>query len=140
VFAELATRLAPSGATLEEAAARRAISDALFSLYERYDLENADLSRLDAMDGDAIRDALQVSVASYIYHRWLQELGDRIEENAIDADQAYRLEREVRDYVQLAVRLDLANVDVMNMDWDGQEGRQLMDRIYNEAYSLLENQ
>ena len=140
VFAELASRLAPSGATLEEAAGRRAISDALCALYERYDLENADLSRLDAMDADAIRDALQVSVASYIYHRWLQELGDRIEENAIDPDQAYRLEREVRDFVQLAVQLDLAAVDVMTMNWDGPEGRELMDRIYKEAYSLLENQ
>ena len=51
------------------------------------------------MDADSIRSAVVSSVSAYIYHRWLQELGDRIEENAVTADDAVRLEKEVRDYV-----------------------------------------
>ncbi len=139
VFAAIANRLAPSGATLEEAAARRAVDDALFALYNRYDLENADISSLDQMDGDGIRAALESSVSAYIYHRWLQELGDRIEENAVTSEQAVRLEREVRDYVEQTVRLDLREVDVLTLDWNGSEGRRIVERIFQEAYGLLES-
>ena len=138
VFAAIANRLAPSGSTLEEAAARRAVDDALFSLYKQYDLANADISSLDQMDTDAIRSAVESSVSAYIFHRWLQELGDRIEENAVSADQAVLLEREVRDYVTQTVQLDLKDVDVMTLDWDGPEGNRIVERIYQEAYGLLE--
>jgi len=138
VFAAIANSLAPSGATLEEAAARRAVDDALFALYRQFDLENADISRLDQMDGQAIRGAVEASVSAYIYHRWLQELGDRIEENAVTADQAVRLEREVRDYVEQTVRLDLREIDVLTLDWNGPEGSRIVERIYQEAYGLLE--
>ena len=139
VFAEIANLLAPSGATLEEAAARCALDDALFSLYERYDLEDGNLSRLDAMDADAIRDAIQATIDSYIFHRWLQELSDRIEANAISADQALQLEREVRSYVRDAVSLDLAGVDVLTMNWNSAAANGIVERIYQEAFSLLEH-
>lgn len=138
VFAAIANRLAPSGATLEEAAARHAVDDALLGLYRKYDLENTDLLSLDQMDGEAIRDAVESSVSAYIYHRWLQELGDRIEENAVTADQAVRLEREVREYVEQTVRLDLRNIDALTLDWNGNEGRRIVERIYQEAYGLIE--
>lgn len=138
VLAEIANRLAPNGATLEEAAARRAMDDALFSLYERYDLEDGNLSRLEAMDASAIREAVQESICSYIFHRWLQELGDRIEQKAVSADQAVGLEREVRDYVRDAVKLDLSQVDVLTMDWKSPAGSGLVERVFQEAYSLLE--
>ena len=139
VFAEIANRLAPSGATLEEAAARRAVDDALYALYERYDLGTADISSIDQMDADAIRDAIESSVSAYIYHRWLQELGDRIEENAVTVEDAVRLEREVRDYIEHTMHLDLQDVDVLRLDWVGPEGSGIVERIYREAYGLLES-
>lgn len=139
VFAEIANRLAPSGATLEEAAARRAVDDALYALYKKFDLGTADISSLNNMDADTIRDAVEASVSAYIYHRWLQELGDRIEENAITTDEAVRLEKEVRDYVEHTVRLDLRDVDVLRLNWEGPEGSRIVERIYREAYGLLES-
>ncbi len=138
VFAAIANRLTPSGSTLEEAAARRAVDEALQSLYVQYDLANQDISALEQMDADTVRGAIKESVSEYIYQRWLQELGDRLEENAVSAQEAVRLEREVREYVSQTVQLDLQDVDVLNTDWAGQQGSGVVERIYQEAYGFLE--
>ena len=138
VFAEIANHLAPSGATLEEATARRAVDEALLSLFQRYELAEADLSELNRMDADGVRDAVELSVAAYIYYRWLQELSDRVEANAVSANQAVKLERQVKDYVRQTVRLDLREIDVLNVNWTGPDGGGLVERIYLEAYGLLE--
>lgn len=114
------------------------MDDALFSLYERYDLADGNLARLESMDAAAICEAVQESIGSYIFHRWLQELGDRIEQNAVSADQAVGLECEVRDYVREAVKLDLSQVDVLTMNWNSPTAGGIVERIYQEAYSLLE--
>jgi hypothetical protein len=138
VLAAIADILAPDGATLEEAASRQMVEEVFIYLYERYGLEEGGLARLDAMDGDGVREALCVSVASYIYQRWLQELGDRIEQRAMSPRDAFRLERQVKDYVNDAVRFDLSQCDVLVVSWGGPEGQQIIGRIYADAYALLE--
>lgn len=137
VFAEIANALASNGATLEDAAARRATDEALYSIYRRIELVGGDLAELDRLDEAAVREVLQDSVAGYIYHRWLQELGERIESNAISAKEATILEREVKDYVTEVVKLDLASVDVLRTDWEGSEGSRLIEDLYADAYALL---
>ncbi|RUL87987.1 Qat anti-phage system associated protein QatB [Tautonia sociabilis] len=138
VFAAIANAIAPDGATLESAAARAAIDEALAHLYERYVTPEGDAGTLDSMDADAVRDSIRISIESYVYTRWLEELSQRIEVRAVSAAEALRLEREVKDYVRETVRLDLGSVDVLRIDWAGSEGRGIIDRLYREAYDLLE--
>ncbi len=52
VLAAVLDALAPEGATLEEAAARRAMADTLAALYEEYGVLDGGLERLSAMSGD----------------------------------------------------------------------------------------
>jgi len=64
VFAALVDALAPGGAELEEAAARRAVEEAVEFLYEKFDLEDGDLTKLDTMDAATVADAMSLSVCS----------------------------------------------------------------------------
>ena len=140
VFAALVDALAPSGAELEEAAARKAVEEAIEHIYKVFDLEDGDLTKLDAMDADTVTQVLSVSVCTYIYHRWLQELGKSIQEKAVGQREAVRLERDVLAYIREAVKLDFQNVDVLRIRWNGDAGRAIVNRIYSEAYGFLETE
>ena len=138
VFAAIANALCPPGATLEEAAARKAADEALCLLYTKFDLEDGDIRKLDALDPDTVAEAIRASVVGYVYHRWLQELGRRIEQRAVTPRDAFQLERQIRDLVTEAVKLDFSTVDPLQVDWNGTEGRRMVERIYQEAYAVLE--
>jgi hypothetical protein len=137
VFAEIANRIAPEGATLEEAAARRAVDTALQDLFNDFDLGERDISALDQMTADDVRDAIQTSVSEYIYQRWLQELGDRLEDNAVTANEAVALEGQVKGYVYETIKLDLQDVDVLAIDWNGSAGQKITEQVYQEAYEFF---
>jgi hypothetical protein len=138
VFALIANVLAPSGATLEEAAARKAVDEALWLLYTQFSLDDGDINKLDALDAAGVREAIETSVAGYIYHRWLQELGKRIVDNTFSAHEAVRLEDQVKKYVQETVKLDFRGMDVLTINWREMHTQQIVERIYMDAYSLLE--
>ncbi len=137
VFAAIANAIAPSGASLEEAVARRATTEVLQDLYERYGVEADGIAKLDAMGIDDVRDGLQSSIASYVYHRWLEELGAKIEEKSVSATEAERLERDMKAYVRDVVRIDLTKVDVLKVDWQGDAGTRLMEELFAQAYAVL---
>lgn len=138
VFAAIVNAIAPAGATLEEAAARQAVNDALGFLCDKFEVQDGTLANLDSMDQTAVGDALRASVTSYIYRRWLQELGLRIAQNAVTSRQAVRLEHQVRDYIKETVKLDFQPLDILHMDWSSPSAQQVIERIYTEAYSFLE--
>lgn len=137
-LAAIVNILAPNGALVEESAARTAVNQAMYELYDQFDLGNGDLSKLDNLDETTVRGVLQSSVVTYIYTRWLGELGDRIESKSVSDEQAVKLEREVKDYVRETVKLDMAKVNVLALDWSGQEGQRFVERIFSEAYGFLE--
>lgn len=138
VFARLVDTLAPSGAKKEEAAARRATIEVLAYLYETIVGETDELSALENMDADTVEQAVEQSVSGYIYNRWLDELGLSIEKGAVSESNAVRLESEVREYVSSCVSIELDGKSVLDVNWDGPEGRIIVDRVYRDAYSLLE--
>ena len=138
VFAAISNALAPAGASREEAIARDAVNEALESLYERSILADSDLTKLDQMGTQEIAQALETAVSSYIYHRWLGELEIVIEKKAMSAKEAVRLERNMRAYISECVQLDMQGVDVLNMDWNGTSGQQFIEKIFTEAYRILE--
>ncbi len=76
-------------------------------------------------------------VASYIYNRWLGDLGVKIEEKAISPQEAVRVERRMKDFIRDAVKLDLQRKDPLKIDWRGTEGKDLINRIYNDAYAVV---
>ncbi len=138
VFAAITNAFAPSGSSREEAIARKAVSEALEALYERCSLEDGDITTLDRMDADDVRNVFEGVVNAYIYNRWLGELELVIEKKAISAQDAIRLERQVKEYISECVKLDIKNVDVLNMEWNSPSSHKFVEKIFTEAYSLLE--
>jgi hypothetical protein len=138
VIAKIAEALAPAGATREEVAARKAVNDVLSNLYEKFIPDDGNLENLDSMTPDDVRDTVEDCVSAYIYHRWLEELGSRIERGAIDENLAVTLENQMQDYVKDSVSLEVTGINVLNFDWHGTAGQELIERVFEDAYSILE--
>ncbi len=137
VLATILNALAPPGTTDDDATARRAADETLKDLFERYGVIDGGLDHLNRMNADGVRDALQCSVCSYVYQRWLLDLSKKIEERAITADRAVRLERDVKVYVKDLIQLSLSGRDVLRMDWKDRECQRFIQEVYEQAYELL---
>jgi hypothetical protein len=138
VFAGLVNAISPDGSSREEIAARNAIVEALCFLYEKLVTDDSDAATtFEVLGEDLVRDALVVSVSAYVYERWLVELGRKIEERAITAAEAVRLEGEMKQYVRDSVKLDLSKQDVLQLNWKGKEGRDFVQKIYEDAYAFI---
>ncbi len=137
VFAAIVNALAPNGASLEEAAARHAVADVLEELYTRFAVEAGGLDRLNEMTAEDVRTAIELSIARYIYHRWIGELCLRVEQKAVSSVQAERLEREMKQYVRDVVELDLGGIDLLRFEWNGAAGTRLLESLYEQAYAIL---
>jgi hypothetical protein len=137
VFAAIIDALAPEGADLEQSATRDAIEQTLAGLFEQYVGLDGSVTALEAMTPDAIRAAVEASVVASIFNRWLGDLERSLEEKAVTAAQAVKLERDMQLYIRDTVKLDLTDKDPLTMHWHGAEGSTFVERIYQEAYSIL---
>jgi len=133
--------IAPDGATPDDSAARRAINATLDEMYNRLQLEEGDLSALEAINNDIAKELIVFSVTRYIYEKFLQDLQYCFEKGNIPVDEVIRLEREVHPYVEAKVKVELLErkVDVLTLNWSGPEGQRFCDEIYSQAYTLLED-
>lgn len=138
VFARILDALSPAGAMREEVAARKAVDDVLSDLYNKFVLDDGNLESLDRMTVEDVRKAIEDCVSSYIYHRWLEELGFSIEKGAVTENSAVAMENQMQDFIKDSVSLEITEIDVINFDWQGTAGQQLINRIFQDAYSILE--
>ena len=139
VFAGIVDAIAPSGASNEEADARQAIIDALDLLYDKYELADDDINKLDSLSESDVREAILNSIKAYIYERWLQELSLCIEKNSLTPGEATRKETEIKEHVNSAVDFDFEDRDVLNMEFTKGGGKNLIENIFQEAYQTLES-
>lgn len=139
VFAAIADAVAPAGALVEDAAVRAAITDVLGDLYERVAEANGDLGVLDSMDRSEITAAVEHSIGACIYERWVSELGRSIERGAVSEPSAIDLERGMRDYINESVKLEIGERDPLAINWGEREGKDLIERVFQDAYSFLES-
>lgn len=138
VLALITNILAPAGTSLDEAAARAAMSETLGDLYTRYGLEDGDLSRLDAMGADGIRTALQLSVTNYIYEKLLNVMQSSLDGHNMSDHELLKAEREIRLFIRETVHLELDSIDVMTVDWNGKQGERIAQQIYEQGYAIWE--
>ncbi len=130
VLEALVDRLAGPGSTLEEADARAAMLRVL-----QEELE--DPAALDGLDQDGVGRIVESFLVEYIYERMLQEIGDRLENGAMTADDAKKAEDDIRVFVVATVQLEMARQEPLTV-WDGPEGQRLVDRLMQDAYAQLE--
>lgn len=137
VFSELIEALLGKGVNFDENIAREAIDNALGSFYEQCS-ENQNFESIEHITSEQLEKAIEDFVSGYIYKRWLQKLGECIERKSFSEDEAVKLETEVSVYVRDLVNLELNSRDSFSIDWNGEEGRRIIDSVYEDAYSLIE--
>ncbi len=137
VFSGIVNAIADNGEDFDKSIARQALEDALSTFYERC-LEDQNFDSLEHLAPDEIKEAIEEFVSSYIYRRWLQELGKCIERKTVSEDEAIRLEIEVKIYVRDLVNLKLNEQSPLSIDWNGEEGQKIIDSLFEEAYILIE--
>jgi hypothetical protein len=137
VLAAVLDAIAPAGTTNDEAIARRAASETLRALFEKYGVEQAGIEALNAMNAADVADTVELSVSAYVYQRWLFDLSLKIEEHAVSEAQAVRLERDVKGFVKGLVKLKLNGGQAIDLDWKGAAGKAFVQEIYEAAYRLL---
>jgi len=138
VLAGIVNALAPEGANFDDVAARRTIDEALVAVFERYGVVDGGIERLNTMDADGVQEAFHISVAEFVFQRWMLDLGQRIDDNVMTAREARKLELEVKAYVTEAVKLDLRGKNVLTTDWRARGNQEIVENIYKEAYRFLE--
>ena len=137
VFSELIDALLDNGVNFDENIAREVMDDALGFFYEQCS-ENKNFESIEHITPEQLKRTIENFVSGYIYKRWLQKLGKCIERGAVSEDEAVKLEAEVKIYVRDLVNLELDSKDIFSIDWNGDEGKQVIDSIYEDAYSLIE--
>jgi hypothetical protein len=129
--------LAPAGALLEEAIARKALIETIGDLFDRYDVEAGGPAALDRMDENGMHEIIVLSVTNYVNERFQQELVNCVERGSVSEHRANELIDEAKDFIAGIIEIDLEGIDLVSFDWEGEEGRRFVDDIYQTAYSLL---
>lgn len=138
VLSAIINALAPAGATLEDAVARKAQEAVLLTIFEEYAVDAEGIERLNDMNAADVEKAFTLTVSEYIYQLWMMELGKRVDEGTVTARDALKLEKLVSAYVTDATSLDLRGRDILTSDWTNVENQRIINDIYAQAYGFLE--
>ena len=136
---KIADLVSPSGATNEDAAAREAIIDAMSFVYDNFELNDKDITELDSISKSDFELVIKEYVSSYIFNRWLHELGLKFEEKAASTSELIEIEKEAKEYIREAVKLDLGKIDLLKVDFNSGNGKRIMNKIFDVAYILIES-
>jgi hypothetical protein len=137
VLAAFIDFLAPAGAMREEAIARQAVIDTLSDWFDQLDVIARGFDALDALTPETMADLIILSVANYVNVRFQQELVSRIERGTLPEREANQLAAEAKEFIAEIIQIDFRDVDLVHVDWQGADGRDLIAGIYETAYSLL---
>lgn len=137
-FVALVDAIAPDGALIEEAVAHDAAAETLAQLFEQYAIRDIGLEALSNLTPQAIGEAIGLYVTTYINTRLMHVLASRLEEAAGSSLQAYRMEREVKEYIVERVKLEFDANDALSFDLRDERSRQVVEGIFREGYELLE--
>lgn len=138
VFNNLAEMLSSGGGTDEETIARNAVIEALAKIYEDFDIENNPIESLDNLTEEQTGIYLEYYLTSYIYERWLHELGVKLEESNISPVEAVKVEKDAFDFIQSIVSLKFDDYNLSSFDYHSEVGKAIIEEIFIQAYSLIE--
>lgn len=140
VISGIVDALVGPGTSLDEAVARVALVEVMGELYDERNVayENLVDSWESGIDRDRCVELLELFLVEAIYQKILSDLADRIEEHSDSVAMTRARELELRDYIEEMVRFDLRQKDPVQVDWQGQEGDELITRNLEAALVQLE--
>lgn len=138
VFARIADKIAPDGSTNDEAIARAAVTMALDKLYQRLIDNDQDISTLDQLDEETLKDTVIEFVGAYIFKKFVYEFGQALERNELTEAEAVEREEEMRIFIKDEVRSALTEKEISTLDIGQGEGKKVIEDIFDLVYSTLE--
>lgn len=135
VLGALLEEVAGAAAGLEEAAIQSAacrLFEELFPDQQSWE-ELADVR----LDEQQVAELIERFVAECIFGRLAQAIDARLA--ARDPQERERRNRELHDLVGRLVALRLDDRGVLDIDWRGDEGRQITERLVGDVYAQLED-
>jgi hypothetical protein len=134
LVAAMSAELAGDGSTLEDAAALDAVVFMLEGLYvDAGSFEDAEAIVLDAA---GVRNGFTTYMARYVYKRMLPLLNERLVQRG-DAADAARVERQVWEYTLACARDELADVDVVGLDWQGSDAQAIAEDLMRGVFAVF---
>ena len=138
ILAKIADSIAPTGATNDEAIARDAILTTLDSLYSKILDNGGDITALESLTPDMIKDTVIEYVSVFIFKKWVYELGLAVEKNTVTEKQAIEMETEIKDFINAEVKLSLQGKTIKQFELNDSTNQQIIETIFQTAYSTLE--
>jgi hypothetical protein len=140
VVSGIVDALAGPGASLDEAVARNALVEVMGELYDEGNpaYENLVDNWEAGIDRDRCVDLLELFLVEAIYQKMLSDLADRVETHSDSAAITRKKELELHDYIKEMVRFDLRQKDPLQIDWQGEEGDELIAHNLEAALAQLE--
>lgn len=137
ILAKIADKIAPIGSTNDEVTAREAILDTIDFLYEKLLMDGRDLDSLNSLDEQTSKELLVEYVSTYIYKKWIYEVGLAIEKNLLSERQAIELEREMKIFVKDETKSSFQNSNFNSINLSDGEGKKIIENIFELAYSTI---
>ncbi|MDP1728436.1 MAG: Qat anti-phage system associated protein QatB [Bacteroidota bacterium] len=138
VLVIIADKIAPIGSTNDDAIARNAVLVALDTLYEKLLEEGKDIALLGSLDVQTLKESIQEYVSTYIFKKWVYEVGLAVEKNNLSEKDAIALEKEIKIFVRDEVKLALKDKDIIKLNLSDGEGKKMIENILLLAYSTIE--
>ncbi len=129
-----------NGGPLDDAIARSAVIEVLAEIFDDSDEKYTYLrDNWDSqVDENHILDLMSLFLSQAIFQRFIMDLGDRFETNAISATEAEQKEQEAFEFIREMVEFELGEIDPLNFDWQGPDGERLIQRNLAAALDQLE--
>src|SRR5690606_28044168 len=122
----------------DEAIARNAVMMAFDKLCQKLIENDQDITALDQLDEITLKETVIEFVSAYIFKKWVYEAGLALERNDLSESEAIALENEMKDFVTGEVKSGIGKMDVQTLDISQGEGKQVIQNIFDLAYSTLE--
>ena len=128
--------IVPDNDDLESMVARNAAIEAFQKLFEIFDVSSKGLEALKNLSLDNMKIVFQTYLSEYIFVSLLNKAGQKLER--MSPKDAKKCETWVKGYIVSKVELDLSSSDLTKLNWKGSEGRIFVQKIFRQAYTLIE--
>lgn len=140
VLSAIVDYVAGDGSLIDDIVARSATVEVLAAVFGDSDDSYAELrDRWETeLDAESVIQLIALFLSQVVFQRFLVEMGERIETNAVSLADVEQKEQEVLDFIQAMVTLELGMVDPISFAWEGPEGQELLARNLAAALAQLE--
>jgi len=130
--------LTPPGGTVEEEISKAALLETLKKMYNDMGLKDDDLQKLKNITSDYIKTLLGYFVNSYVYIRWLHELGIKLEGTSLSASRIVDIENQTKKFIHHQVKYAFTKLDFLKTTTLTSKIKNIMDEMFYTCFSFLE--